>query len=94
MKGTAPFAITMYPLNNGKISVAPFAIIYIKAIYIVRYPFFIVMCPLNLCCALCYFNFYPLLAKYSIYIWKKLATLSMDNITLKVQCTVQALGIL
>ena len=28
MKGTVPFAITMYPLNYGKISVVPFAIIH------------------------------------------------------------------
>ena len=41
MKGTVLFAITMYPLNYGKISVVPFAIMYsTKAI-------FIVMCPLN-----------------------------------------------
>ena len=28
MKGTVPFAITIYPLNYGKISVVSFAIIY------------------------------------------------------------------
>ena len=28
MKGRVPFAITMYPLNYGKISVVPFASIY------------------------------------------------------------------
>ena len=27
MKGTVPFAIIMYPLNYGKISVVPFAIL-------------------------------------------------------------------
>ena len=39
MKGTVPFAITIYPLNYGKISVVPL-LLYTKAV-------FIVMCPLN-----------------------------------------------